>query len=144
TATYNKVGEFSGLGTETSAFIPPESSDQPDGDFYFIMVDEENGEKKLIADRNIQHSISWVTLRDFGLANKQGVNIKSLSNKSVEASIRLIYGGESAEDTTNEWDRYIIQSDLNGSIEAGSDSVWNWSSPAGTWTNADMDIRNKN
>lgn len=144
TATYNKVGEFSGLGTETSAFIPPESSDQPDGDFYFIMVDEENGEKKLIADRNIQHSISWVTLSDFGLANKQGVNIKSLSNKSVEASIRLIYGGESEEDSTNEWDRYIIQSDLNGSIEAGSDSVWNWSSPQATWTNADKNIRNQN
>lgn len=58
-ATYNAVGEFSGLGEEIGAFLPVEASAEPDGDFYFIMVDEVDGEKKLIADRNVQNYISW-------------------------------------------------------------------------------------
>lgn len=69
TATSNVVGTFSGLGQETSDFIPPESSATPNGDFYFLMVDEGNGVEKLIADRNIQHSISWDSLNSSGISN---------------------------------------------------------------------------
>lgn len=72
-ATANQVGVFSGLGKETSDFIPPASSASPNGDFYFIMVEDWNGEKRLIADRNIQHSISWDTLNNKGIAGGSGV-----------------------------------------------------------------------
>ena len=77
-STANTVGTFSNLGEETyvdgiNDFIPPASSATPNGDFYFIMVDEGNGKKKLIADRNIQHSISWDTLNSEGIASGSGL-----------------------------------------------------------------------
>lgn len=72
-ASSGQVGTFSGLGQETSDFIPPASSATPNGDFYFIMVEDWNGKKKLIADRNIQHSISWDTLNNVGIASGSGL-----------------------------------------------------------------------
>lgn len=51
-----RVGFFSELGTcETDYINPQTSSATPDGKFYFIKVDD----NKFIADRNVQHSISW-------------------------------------------------------------------------------------
>lgn len=118
-ASLNRVGEFSGLGEETKIFIPPESSAFPDGDFYFIMVDETEEEgKKLIADRNVQHSISWDALDKAQIT--KGINIV-LSGK--EMFVRLLDGGQAFIDVNeklaltnhklgawpkeNEWDRYI-------------------------------------
>lgn len=71
-ATANTVGAFSGLGEETSDFIPPASSATPNGDFYYIMVEDWNGKKRLVADRNIQHSISWDVLNTSGIASGSG------------------------------------------------------------------------
>jgi hypothetical protein len=73
TSTANTVGTFSNLGKATSDFIPVTSSNVPNGDFYFICVDNENKKKKLIADRNIQHSISWDTLNSAGIASGSGL-----------------------------------------------------------------------
>ncbi|GAB6930072.1 hypothetical protein JCM10914A_40550 [Paenibacillus sp. JCM 10914] len=64
----NTVGSFSGLGQETSDFIPATSTSIPNGDFYLIMVEDFNRKKILVADRNIQNSISWDTLNNNGLA----------------------------------------------------------------------------
>lgn len=72
-ATSNSVGVFSNLGKEVyvdgiNDFIPPASSATPNGSFYFIMVGYEyDGRPKLIADRNIQHSISWDTINTQGM-----------------------------------------------------------------------------
>ncbi|GAE32131.1 motility associated factor glycosyltransferase family protein [Alkalihalobacillus hemicellulosilyticus] len=123
-ATYNKVGEFSDLGKAVGAFIPPESSAYPDGDFYFIMVDFEDGKKKLIADRNVQHSISWDTLEYFGIPKGKKLNLDR-----EEAFIRLLLGGSAFIDQnnnksygnqqlgawphTNEWDQFVNINDFN-------------------------------
>ncbi|MDQ0177732.1 SPRY domain-containing protein [Bacillus chungangensis] len=78
-----QVGVFSNLGKETSDFIPSESSAIPNGDFYFICVDRDQlGRWKLIADRNIQHSISWDVLNSAGIASGSGV---------LDKNIRLTY-----------------------------------------------------
>lgn len=77
----NYVARISGnLGTlfvqskEMGTFIPPISSATPNGDFYFIMVDTDNrGRKVLIADRNIQHSITWNTLNNAGITAGSGL-----------------------------------------------------------------------
>lgn len=54
-----KVGYFSELGTCNCEGIDKDvSPDTPDGKFYFIKVDD----NKLIADRNVQSSISWKEL----------------------------------------------------------------------------------
>ncbi|OXB94738.1 hypothetical protein [Parageobacillus galactosidasius] len=64
-----QIGMFSGLGQETSDFIPPTSSATPNGDFYWICCDIKNGKKILLADRNIQHSISWDKINEQGMTN---------------------------------------------------------------------------
>lgn len=287
-AKSNEVGVFSGLGEETSNFIPPESSAIPSGDFYFICVDRDHlGRWKLIADRNIQHSISWDTLNSAGIAStgsqsnislldmtprlssnnptmegevifssqwpqsvggeaymvfnkgrspwypksntpneyigfrynepkiitqyaitsygsstgnaaftnwkfqgsRDGViwidldvntgvkwnsgerKVYPISNKesysyyrilrhtkkegyadaireldffsayitpivegNPEAVIRLMTGGIDTSDKDNEWNKYIVHSDLNGTIEAGDNHVWNWDGKTGSWT----------
>lgn len=82
-AASGQVGVFSNLGKESSDFIPPESSAIPNGDFYFICVDKDHlGRWKLIADRNIQHSISWDVLNSAGIASGSGV---------LDKNIRLTY-----------------------------------------------------
>ncbi|SEL81232.1 F5/8 type C domain-containing protein [Paenibacillus sp. cl141a] len=63
------TGTFSGLGEESADFIPISSSANPSGDFYFIMVEDFNKKKILIADRNIQSSISWDTLNSSGIVS---------------------------------------------------------------------------
>ena len=65
-------GMFSSLGEETyedgiNDFLPTTPIATPNGDFYFIMVEDWNGKKRLIADRNLQNNISWDTLNNNGL-----------------------------------------------------------------------------
>jgi hypothetical protein len=125
-ASSGQVGVFSGLGQETSDFIPPASSATPNGDFYFICVDKDYlGRWKLIADRNIQHSISWDTLNSEGMTNT-GREI-NLNLNNYKFTIRLLTGGINFSDTDNEWNRYIVNSTLNNTIVAGDNNVWNWS-----------------
>lgn len=67
----SRVGAFSGLGEETKDWIPatPPTTWAP-GDFYFICVDSDQypSKRKLIADRNLQASISWDAINNVGLA----------------------------------------------------------------------------
>lgn len=123
-ATPNSVGVFSGLGKETSDFIPVTSSNVPNGDFYWIMVDDENMKKKLIADRNIQHSISWDTLNNEGFSSGNTIN---MSHNYYHFSIRLLNGGISGTDRDNEWDKYIVGPTHNENIITAINNVWNWS-----------------
>lgn len=68
----NAYGSFSGLGKENADFIPPKSTSTPNGDFYFIMVQDLYGKKTLIADRNIAYSITWDTLNAEGITSGSG------------------------------------------------------------------------
>lgn len=136
-ATYNKVGEFLGLGKETKEFIPPESSAFPDGDFYFIMVDEVDGKKKLIADRNVQHSISWDQLYENGIATSNGREIfKDI--KGYSSKVKLMTGGVSQNDKNNDWDKYLV-SDENG-VFPRRDDIWHFQNSTikdiASWTNS--------
>jgi uncharacterized protein YdcH (DUF465 family) len=112
-ADFDQVGQFDGFGKETLPFISPWASAAPDGDFYWVMVDETEGSKKLIADRNIQHSVSWNTLYEAGVATAKGMSIGKTENRTM--SVRLIQSGLSRDDTSNEWTRYIqnAQGDFN-------------------------------
>ncbi|WP_400243392.1 6-hydroxymethylpterin diphosphokinase MptE-like protein [Niallia sp. JL1B1071] len=111
-AKYNKVGLFEGLGEETGLFLPPEASAYPDGDFYFIMVDEIDGKKKLIADRNVQHSISWSELVN-------SLSDNNLLTTSFNGSVRLVTGGTYEKDINSEWVKYI------GNCDKSSEHNWN-------------------
>lgn len=100
-ATYNKVGEFSGLGEETMSLLLIEPSAKPDGDFYFIMVDEVDGEKKLIADRTVQNYISYNTLKTSLLTNKEKIKV------GENYYITLPSMGRFRGDKENDWYKYI-------------------------------------
>ncbi|MGO4730235.1 hypothetical protein [Paenibacillus sp. 2KB_22] len=66
------VGNFAFFGQETAPFIT--TSAGAGGDLYFICVEKDHaGRLKLIADRNIQHSISWDTINASGVASGSGV-----------------------------------------------------------------------
>ncbi len=134
-ASYNQVGEFSGFGEKTADFISQRSSDTPDGDFYFIMVGyDEQGNKKLIADRNVQHSISWDMLNNAGV-----VNGKKLNFDKHKLQISLPDGGNAYADregkpsfvptpygcypTNNDFDRYIFANQDNS---LAISKLYNW------------------
>ncbi|WP_052125355.1 motility associated factor glycosyltransferase family protein [Lysinibacillus boronitolerans] len=118
-AKYNTVGEFSGLGEEIALHLSIEGTPEPSGDFYFIMVDENNGNKKLIADRNVQNYISWLELERNGVIEGNINLLKNLPN-----IISLLDGGNSYIEennlnkrskhkvlpVNNEWNNYIKSS----------------------------------
>ncbi|HBU84060.1 MAG TPA: hypothetical protein DEF35_20815 [Paenibacillus sp.] len=121
--TSGKSGVFGNLGKETSS-VASTPTNIPNVDFYFIMVDEYNGKKVLIADRNIQTAISWDALNSEGLIF--GVN-RDFGDNRFKFNLRLLTGGINASDKVNDWDKYIVSSTLDGKIIAGDNSVWNWS-----------------
>jgi hypothetical protein len=69
----NTIGTFSDFATKTdeqvgSDIIPTSSSLTPNGYFKFIFAGYDSlARKKLIADRNIQHSINWNAINDIGI-----------------------------------------------------------------------------
>lgn len=68
--TSGAIGTFSELGTTTASAIPVASSATPDGSFNFIYVgDDAQGKKILVADRNVQKSISWDIINNKGMTN---------------------------------------------------------------------------
>ncbi|RNB52690.1 hypothetical protein EDM57_21115 [Brevibacillus gelatini] len=78
-----QVGIFTDIGKENyvdgiNDFIPTTSTAIADGDFYFIMVDDFNGQIKLIADRNLQHSLAWETLNLAGIASESGISLNGV------------------------------------------------------------------
>lgn len=76
TATANSVGYYSSLGSAKQDLIPVTSSASPSGRFHFIHVGFNHlGRMKLVADRNIQHSISWDVLNSVGLNSEIPVKI---------------------------------------------------------------------
>jgi hypothetical protein len=74
------------------------------------------------------------------------INVTSIGNN---IKIRSLAGGNAylgtdsklslsdknlgAYPTNNEWDKYIVKSNLNGKITPGDDSIWNWNSGFATW-----------
>jgi hypothetical protein len=112
-AEYDSVGEFSGLGEEKGRFLPGETTAEPNGDFYFILVEEVAGEKILIADRNVQHSIDFNNIRKI---EKRKVQLNKIS-----ASFRLL---QINSENDNEWDKYLVRSNLNCNVIPNCELVW--------------------
>ncbi|OXS77031.1 hypothetical protein B1B04_01110 [Lysinibacillus sp. KCTC 33748] len=120
------VGNFSKSEVDTTSFLSITGSKEPNGDFYFIMVDELDNEKKLIADRNIQNYISWEELSKNGLTVLSGR--KSFFDERF-VLLRLMTGGSDETDTDNEWDNYLgVNNTIFGEID-----IWNAGRGIGTW-----------
>ena len=132
TATAQKVGTFK-FGYNNKNIIPDVGSIEPDGYFNFICVDEYNGKKIFIADRNVQSKISWETLNESNLCTNSGMKIDV--PKAISAIVRI--PATISEKTTNrtqygEWDKYISYYGQNG-ITPSDNEVWNAKS-TNSWT----------
>ena len=129
TAAANSVGTFSDFATKSddevlTAQLPLEGSTTPDGYFKFICVGVDiRGRKILIADRNIQKGLTWSALNIAGIA-VTGLSFKLNGDNTL---IRLPSGGSTTDTSWSEWDNYIVKNTLNNTINAGDDSIWNWS-----------------
>lgn len=78
----NTSGFISELGKETKPFITHKANSSAvvyDGDFYLIMVDENRGEKVLMADRNVAY-LPWNYLNYHGEANISGSKFKEYTS----------------------------------------------------------------
>jgi hypothetical protein len=109
--TSGSMGTFSGLGKEIKDFIPVASSATPDGDLYFICVDIErwSGRKKLIADRNVQHSISWDTLNTKGVASGSGLPINYDISLPLWSGYRFEdVSGSTVNDVTGKYNGTVV------------------------------------
>lgn len=74
--TSGQVGSFLNLGTSTATPLAIAGSTTASGSFYFIYVGtDENGNLELVADRNLQHSVSWDTLNSVGVCGNEGVQL---------------------------------------------------------------------
>lgn len=124
-AITNAAGIFSGLGKETSDLIPPASSATPNGDFYFIMVEDWNGKKRLIADRNIQHGVSWDTLNTAGIASGVPIALgKTLTMTSATSTDGEVVSSGSLNATYNEWKAFDrVNNTYWCSTSAASESI---------------------
>lgn len=99
-------------------------------DFYFIYTGKDfKGRMILIADRNVQHSISWDALNKDGIATQGGIQKEIGAGANWKTNIRLLTGGTSSTTTANsEWDKYIVNGTGGGQYPAGDNAVWNWGS----------------
>ncbi|KIL49920.1 motility associated factor glycosyltransferase family protein [Jeotgalibacillus soli] len=119
--TYNTVGEFTGLGEETGKHLV-EASPNPDGDFYLIMVDDVDGEKRLIADRVVQNYISWKEVI-FSLRSKNKLN--------DHFNIGLPTGNQQFYEKTD-CERLIVLDEKNKKYNKNN-IIWNYDGNSSTW-----------
>lgn len=116
-ATANTLGSFQNLGKTTKPVIPPSSSNTPNGTFYWIMTGYDYlGRKKLVADRNIQHSISWDVLNTAGLMSgvkKVFSNDNIALGKTVLGEFHANYPAINAVDGNNSTQALLNYTNLN-------------------------------
>ena len=104
--TAGVAGTFQNLGGESSLTeLPVAPATTANGYFYFLKADK----GLLIADRKVQNAISWSKLNENGLITG---SIKKLQN----CLIRIL--------TQHEFNGYISNSNLNGSITTHDTLVW--------------------
>jgi hypothetical protein len=139
--TSGQTGTFSELGTCIANEIPLTGAATPDGLFYLIKTDKGT----LIADRVIQTNISWDVLNAAKLIEGKllALGINNINIRSLSGGVAYIdaNGNSSLTDKSlgawppnNEWDKYIVNSDLRGKIIKGDDNLWHWNNNKASWT----------
>lgn len=92
------------------------------------------------AEFDKEYNISKVEVTGHSSWYIRGFNLYSSKNpfeNQLNLSVRLLTGGISgttvSTDKDNEWDKYIVESNLNGLITAGSNAIWNYEG-INSWT----------
>lgn len=128
------------FGTSTQTEIPLAGhSSNAIGSAYFVKVDK----GLLVCDRVVRNTIAWDILNSSKLIQGMTITLDGISGIIRSLTGGVAYadanGNSSTTDqskgafpTSNEWDRYIVNSTLDGKITAGDDNVWHWSG-INTW-----------
>jgi hypothetical protein len=117
TASSGAAGTFANLGAATKSEIPVAGSATPDGKFNLICVERKAGKGGLlIADRPVQHSISWDNLNAAGLIEGKPYTDASLMTGLTNVATQAKYIGNNYPGSAGAFD--------------GIADVWNSSS---TW-----------
>jgi hypothetical protein len=136
-APSGSIGTFSDIAKRTdneatSAELSKSNpTSTPNGYFKFIVVDIKNGKTICVADRLIQSALSWDNINNDGYAFGRQIKIDNNNESNIKYTMKIPSGGIANTDTNNEWDKYIVNSTLNGNVVAGDNAIWNWS---GQWT----------
>lgn len=93
-SSFNTQGAFTRFGEACGEYLPSSAISNPNGDFYFIMVNDVNGEKVLIADRVLQNRMS-----------KDAIMNKEIIVNNKKANISLLTS--SVDFKKSEWDQYL-------------------------------------
>ena len=130
TAGAGSFGTFADLGKAVKPLIDVSvNKGAIDGSFYFICVGYTPAEKpKLIADRNIQASVSWEAINTAGLCTTSGKTI-TIDDNSTNLSMRLL---GSSSDANGEYDAILVNYNLGGKTATGDSEFWNSTIPS--WT----------
>lgn len=81
-ASYNTAGMFTKLGEESSSILPIEALAEPNGDFYFISIDDTG--MNFLADRNIQQNIEFGKLEScFIQSNKITIGLLNIDEIKI-------------------------------------------------------------
>lgn len=132
--TEGAVGTFSNVGTSKKMDIPLNGSATPDGKFLLVCVGyDTEGKVKLIADRNVQHSINWDPLAEAGFDT--GVDVQIGNTSSV---VYLLSGDSSGSTKESEWDKIIMESNLGGAATPADNTIWNFNTIR-SWTSSMYD-----
>ncbi|MCS5503257.1 DUF115 domain-containing protein [Lysinibacillus sp. A4] len=123
-ARHNELGEFRNIGDATMSYLPVQATVHPNGDFYFIMVDERAEQKVLIADRILQKRISLHVIED-----------KQLMIDGKTGTISLLTSSKDVENS--EWDHYLVE---NLNVKCNN-LQWHADSFTASWVK-DMDDEN--
>lgn len=122
-----EVGVFKNLGSSTSLGISDNPGSLPSGKFYFVCVGyTPSGKLKLVADRVLQTSISWETLK--GFCTFSGVSAEGFTGIG-DSLIRLPQSAKinlSSDASSSEWDNIILRDSIGSSGIAGGDKIFNF------------------
>ncbi len=108
----------------------------------WITIDSRSGEQGLLTRRyfRVDNHTGYLFYRFYVTANNgytgyflslDEMQLYEETDESLRTEIRLPTGGVSAADKDNDWDTYVVKSDLGGTATAGDPRVWNWS---GSWS----------
>lgn len=133
--TPSAIGTFSDMGKKTDSEVASSlinasaPTNSPNGYFKFIVVDIKNGKAICVADRTI-HQITWDNINYDGYMFGRQVKIDNNNESSIRYTLKSLGGGTASADTNTDWDKYVVNSTLNGNIIAGDINTWNTSMPS--------------
>lgn len=121
TASSGAAGSFSDLGGIVDTEIPVASSDTPNGYFYFIKVDK----GLLLADKVVQHSVSWNTLNKGGFISGRAFKQSLIPKMTSDIAPSGIASANGDDGTYKPWQAFDkVYTGVGWAANAKTTNTW--------------------